>query len=221
MRKKSKTKVLVIVLLFIGVISMITYNPLIDYLSKQAANPEGLIGGIITKIWSGYFNNLNKWSLTLIDIGDYDTILDIGFGGGSNMKNMALENTDCTIYGVDISEESLKTATELNRQQVNDGKVILSLGDAADLPFKDDFFDLLTASQTHIYWEELQKGLSECYRVLVQDGKFLITCEIDKIEYHLSEYRNADDFEALLYMIGFSDVKISNNNNYIAFIATK
>lgn len=220
MKGKSKLKI-VICLIVIVIISLVSYKPLVNYLSKQAANPEGFIGEVMTWIWAGYFKDMSEWGLTLIEIETHENILDIGFGGGSNINNMAIKNESCMIYGVDISEEAVKTATKTNQQHIDNGRVILSVGDVADLQFEDNFFDLLVAGQTHIYWEELEKGLNECYRVLTQNGTFLITCEIDKIEYHLPKYQDSDEFAKLLYEIGFSDVSVKSRGNYIAFIATK
>lgn len=89
------------------------------------------------------------------------------------------------------------------------------------MDFEDEFFNLVIAGQTHIYWDELEKGLSECYRVLKERGTLFIACEIDKIEYHLPEYKNSEDFTNLLYEIGFSEINVKTHNNYIAFICNK
>lgn len=220
MKGKRKLKIWLI----IGVIvvsSIVLYQPAINYLSKQAANPTGFIGNIMTKIWSVSFVNLNEWGYSHIKLNDKDVILDIGFGSGSGIKYMKENNRKNIIYGVDISEEAVKTASSVNQEYIDAGEVILAVGDVAYLEFEDEFFNLVIAGQTHIYWDELKKGLSECYRVLVEDGRLLIICEIDKIEYHLPEYRNSDDFVELIYEIGFKEIDVKVSNNYIAFICVK
>jgi len=218
---KKKTKILMMGVVIILATSFVLYQPLMNYLISQASNPDGFVGSVLTKIWSGYFQDLSNWSFSNVNLDEHNTILDVGFGGGSNIKYIKEHSTECMIYGIDISEEAVKTATTVNQKYVDSGEVILTLGDVAYLQFEDSFFDLVVAGQTHIYWEELEKGLSECYRVLKQDGTFLITCEIDKIEYHLPEYKNSDDFVSLLYEIGFNKVDVEVSNNYIAFICIK
>lgn len=175
----------------------------------------------MTKIWSNYFEDLSQWSFSNIDLTEQNTILDVGFGGGANIKYIKEHNSASKVYGIDISEEAVKTATDLNQGYINLGEVILTLGDVANLQFENDFFDLIVATQTHIYWNGLREGLTECYRTLKKNGNLLITCEIDKIEYHLPEYKNSDDFVSLLYTIGFDEVNVRVNNNYVAFIFTK
>ena len=199
----------------------IIYQPVMDYLITQSAEPKGFIGSVMTKIWSSYFQDLSKWSFTHVDLDKHNTILDVGFGGGANIKYIKEHNAASMVYGVDISKEAIKTATEVNRKYVDAGEVILTLGDVADLQYEDKFFDFIVATQTHIYWDDLEKGLSECHRVLKENGILLITSEIDKIEYHLTEYINSDDFVSLLHVIGYKEVNVKISNNYVAFICTK
>ncbi|MGL6197397.1 MAG: class I SAM-dependent methyltransferase [Lachnospiraceae bacterium] len=213
--KKSKTKIWLI-----GGILILTAG-LINYLVNQSRNPEGFVGKAMTKIWSSYFTDQNQWGYSLINIDEVETSLDVGFGGGSGIKYRMNQNPDRTVYGIDISDEAVETAAEINKEYVDSGNVILKVGDVAALPFDNNFFDLVAAGQTHIYWDELEKGLSECRRVLKEDGTLLITCEIDKIKYHLSEYENSDDFVSLLYTIGYREVNVTISINYIAFICTK
>ena len=221
MSMKSKLKLWVIGGILIMATGYILYQPVIDYLTSQSAEPKGSIGRVMTKIWSSYFQELSKWSFTHVDLDKHNTILDVGFGGGANIKYLKEHNDTSTVYGVDISEEALKTATEVNKKYVDSGEVILSLGDVADLQFEDGIFDLIVATQTHIYWDDLKKGLAECHRVLKENGIFLITSEVDKIKYHLSAYKNSDDFTSLLYAIGYKRVNIKVSNKYVAFICTK
>lgn len=221
MKGKKRMRTWLVMISVIIVICVTLYQPLINYLSKQAANPTGIIGSIMTRIWSVSFRDMNEWSYSLMNLNDEDVILDIGFGSGSGIQHMKEMNRKNTIYGVDISEEAVKTASTLNKEYIDSGEVILTVGDVAYLDFEDEFFNLVIAGQTHIYWDELEKGLSECYRVLKERGTLFIACEIDKIEYHLPEYKNSEDFTNLLYEIGFSEINVKTHNNYIAFICNK
>ncbi|EGP7031067.1 class I SAM-dependent methyltransferase, partial [Listeria monocytogenes] len=131
MKMTKRKKIVLIILGGILGMSFILYKPLINYLSEQAANPRGIIGEITTKIWSSYFEDLSKWTISNTEMGDATNILDIGYGGGSNVKNLVELNKNVTIYGVDISKESYKTATNLNKKAINNGKVKLSIQDVA------------------------------------------------------------------------------------------
>ncbi|MBF2628888.1 class I SAM-dependent methyltransferase [Listeria marthii] len=222
MMKMTKRKKITLIILggMLGM-SFILYKPLIDYLSEQAANPRGIIGEITTKIWSSYFTDLSKWTISNTEMNEPTNVLDIGYGGGSNVKNLVELNKNLTIYGVDISKESYKTATNLNKKAVNTGKVKLSIQDVAAMSYQDEFFDIVYAIQTHMYWDNPQKGFKEIYRVMSKEGIFILSSEKDKIDYHMDEYKTTASLTALLKEIGFRKVEVQEKGNWILYTITK
>ena len=220
--KKVRIAMAAIAVICIVAASIALYQPAMNYLGRQAGNPTGLIGSLMTRIWSVTFNSLHQWGFSHVNLSDEDVILVVGFGSGSGIRHIKGINSKNTIHGIDISEEAVKTATSLNQTYVNAGDVLLSVCNVADLAFDDDFFHLVVAGQTHMYWgEELKKGLSECHRVLKQGGTLLITSEIDTLEYFLPEYKEHDHFVALLHDVGFREVNCKVSGNYVAFICIK
>ncbi|MHD81367.1 class I SAM-dependent methyltransferase [Listeria monocytogenes] len=221
MKMTKRKKIVLIILGGILGMSFILYKPLINYLSEQAANPRGIIGEITTKIWSSYFEDLSKWTISNTEMGDASNILDIGYGGGSNVKNLVELNKNVTIYGVDISKESYKTATNLNKKAINNGKVKLSIQDVALMNYPADFFDIVYAIQTHMYWDNPRKGFEEIYRVMSNEAVFILSSEKDKIEYHMDEYKTTASLTALLKEIGFREVVEKEKGNWVLYTVRK
>ncbi|EDN7778218.1 TPA_asm: methyltransferase domain-containing protein [Listeria monocytogenes] len=221
MKMTKRKKIVLIILGGILGMSFILYKPLINYLSEQAANPRGIIGEITTKIWSSYFEDLSKWTISNTEMGDATNILDIGYGGGSNVKNLVELNKNVTIYGVDISKESYKTATNLNKKAINNGKVKLSIQDVALMNYPADFFDIVYAIQTHMYWDNPRKGFEEIYRVMSNEAVFILSSEKDKIEYHMDEYKTTASLTALLKEIGFREVVEKEKENWVLYTVRK
>ncbi|EAE6915268.1 class I SAM-dependent methyltransferase [Listeria monocytogenes] len=221
MKMTKRKKIVLIILGGILGMSFILYKPLINYLSEQAANPRGIIGEITTKIWSSYFEDLSKWTISNTEMGDATNILDIGYGGGSNVKNLVELNKKVTIYGVDISKESYKTATNLNKKAINNGKVKLSIQDVALMNYPADFFDIVYAIQTHMYWDNPRKGFEEIYRVMSNEAVFILSSEKDKIEYHMDEYKTTASLTALLKEIGFREVVEKEKGNWVLYTVRK
>ncbi|EFR93618.1 class I SAM-dependent methyltransferase [Listeria innocua] len=222
MMKITKRKKITLIILG-GVIglSFILYKPLINYLSEQAANPRGIIGEITTKIWSSYFEDLSKWTISNTELSNVNHVLDIGYGGGSNVKNLAELNKNWTIYGVDISEESYKTATNLNKKAINNGKVELSVQDVASMNYQAGIFDVVYAIQTHMYWDNPKKGFEEIYRVMSQEGVLIVSSEKDKIDYHMDEYKTTATLTLLLKEIGFREVVEKEKGNWVLYTIRK
>jgi demethylmenaquinone methyltransferase/2-methoxy-6-polyprenyl-1,4-benzoquinol methylase len=100
-------------------------------------------------------------------------ILDIATGTG----DFALESLRIhpqNVIGVDISEGMLKVGMEKMRAKQVDHLISLRLGDSENLPFQDEIFDAITVGFGVRNFENLNKGLTEMYRVLKPNGKVVI-----------------------------------------------
>lgn len=101
-------------------------------------------------------------------------IIDIATGTGDLAIMMYKMLSPQKITGIDISAQML----EIGRQKVNrhglSGNIVLQKGDSESLPFADNSFDAATASFGVRNFENLEKGLSEMYRVLNSGGQLMI-----------------------------------------------
>lgn len=110
-------------------------------------------------------------------------ILDVGTGPGIIAIQLAELGHDVT--GVDLSEEMLKNAEKNSR---NAGlKIEFKKGDAEELPFEDNTFDIVVSR--FVLWNlpNPEKALREWSRVLKKGGK-IIYVDIDDNE-HPRSYR--------------------------------
>ena len=74
-------------------------------------------------------------------------MLDIGCGGGATLKRLLKRSRGAKVYGIDISEESVTKAIKVNADVI-DKQVFVQQGSAAELPYEDRTFDLVTAVET-------------------------------------------------------------------------
>ncbi|MFC1690583.1 class I SAM-dependent methyltransferase [Nanoarchaeota archaeon] len=110
-------------------------------------------------------------------------ILDLGCGDGKNTA--FLEKNGFNVTGIDISE----TAIRLAEKKCKSSK--LFVGDALELLFKDNEFDILIDIGCYhsILPNKRRKYLSEIDRVLKNDGKIFLRCFSDK----------NDDYEGIFF----------------------
>jgi ubiquinone/menaquinone biosynthesis C-methylase UbiE len=120
---------------------------------------------------------LTNWGLSLIGIQDGWTMLDIGCGGGATLQRLTKRSKGCMVYGIDISEESVAKAANVNAAVLNK-QVFVTQGSAEKLPYEDWKFDLVTAVETVYFWPNLPHCLQEVRRVLKPGGKFAIMVEV-------------------------------------------
>jgi demethylmenaquinone methyltransferase/2-methoxy-6-polyprenyl-1,4-benzoquinol methylase len=78
------------------------------------------------------------------------------------------------LIGTDISEGMMNVGIEkVNKEGLSD-KICFKREDCTSLSFTDDYFDAVTVAFGIRNFEDLNKGLSEIYRVLKKDGHLVI-----------------------------------------------
>lgn len=194
---------------------------LTEFLIKQSQKPSGLIGRVITKIGSFYFKKLSLWAIKQTTISDNYRILEIGYGGGSTIKNLLALNKNLEIHGIDISKESYRTAQRVHSDSIRKGSVQLKIGNVENMPYQNNYFDRIFAIQTHIFWKDIKKSFQEVYRVMSSNSTLIIASEKEKIHYHMTDYRTSHEFSQLLTSIGFSKIEEKQNRNWILYTVYK
>ena len=191
------------------------------FLIKQSQKPSGLVGRVITKIWSFYFKKLSLWAIKQTTISGNYRILEIGYGGGSTIKNLLALNKNLEIHGIDISKESYRTAQRVHSDSIRKGSVQLKIGNVENIPYQNNYFDRVFAIQTHIFWKDIKKSFQEVYRVMSSNSTLIIASEKEKINYHMTDYRTSHEFIQLLTSIGFSKIEEKQNRNWILYAVYK
>ena len=100
-------------------------------------------------------------------------ILDIATGTGDLAIECARLNPD-KIIGVDISNNMLNVGRTKILKRGLDSLIDMQNGDSENLSFEDNKFDAITSGFGVRSFENLDKGLSELYRVLNNNGKIAI-----------------------------------------------
>ena len=144
---------------------------------NQCARPEGSLGRAMLCFMNYTHAPLTNWGLKLVNVQDGWTILDVGCGGGFTIRRLLKRSKDAQVYGIDISEESVIKARQVNAE-VLDKQVYVTQGSAEQLPYSDEMFDLVTAVETVYFWPNLPDCLQEVRRVLKPGGKFAIMVEV-------------------------------------------
>lgn len=92
-------------------------------------------------------------------------VLDIGCGGGANVKRLLKLCPQGKVYGMDLSEESVAFARRHNAGEL-DRRCFIQQGDVCSLPYGDGAFDAVTAFETVYFWSSVSKALAEVFRVI-------------------------------------------------------
>ena len=121
-------------------------------------------------------------------------VLDIGCGGGRHTIVLAKEGFE--VYGIDFSKSAVKVAQNNARKASVSDKTFFKVGDALNLPYTDDFFNVINDDGClhHISKDDWKKYLQNVTKVLKKDGilrvkVFSKNCNF----YEVNKPKNSDD----------------------------
>ena len=171
--------------------------------------------------YGGYYYHPRFWTDTVKHFKEHyllpenASILDVGCGKGFMLRDFKLLMPNATVAGIDISEYAYENA-------MDDIKPFMKIGNAKELPYPDNSFDLVTAINTvhNLPLDECKQAIREIQRVsrahtfLVVDAwrteeereklyKWVVTC---------MTAMHVDDWKRLFEEVGYT-------GNYYWFIA--
>jgi ubiquinone/menaquinone biosynthesis C-methylase UbiE len=105
-----------------------------------------------------------------LEIDSRTRVVDIACGKGSTAFYLA-EKYGCSVVGVDLSAELIQEANDLCREKGLSDKVKFQVGNAMDLPFDDNQFDVAISQGILVFVDDKQKTINEASRVIKKGGK--------------------------------------------------
>lgn len=189
-------------------------------------HPRGFLGRLMLVAMEREHLPMAKWAFSLFDVPQEGQIADIGCGGGYNIKRLLQKSAAAKVWGLDISEESVKKARKVNKAAPLSRCEILQ-GSADALPFTDGQLDFVTAFETVFFWKDIERGFKEVRRVLKDGAAFAVVNNYGdpNIDWEKKvpcmKRRTAQDIKALLLGAGFSSATLAQNGNLFCVMARK
>lgn len=198
---------------------------------ENTRKPTGLGGRLMVSMMNLGHNALANWGLRFLDLPKDAKVLDVGCGGGANIKKMLKKCPQGIVKGVDYSPVSVEKAKKVNAQAVASYRCVVWQGSVTKIIFATSWFDFVTAFETVYFWPDMAKSLAEVRRVLKPGGTFLICNECggdnpkdekwtEKID-GMRIYKDTE-LQALLEQAGFCDVQTHKNpRGWLCIMARK
>ena len=146
-----------------------------QYMARQFANPEGLIGRLFMGPYLNYANvKGNALVYDALRLNPSSRILEVGFGGGDLLFRIAQGLQDGSIDGVELSEAMLQRASKKSRKNNFDSKLNFHSAMVENLPFDNAVFDCAYTVNTLYFWQDLAAGFRELARVIRPEGELVL-----------------------------------------------
>lgn len=107
-------------------------------------------------------------------IGPDSTVLDAGSGVGGTARFL-VDRFNCSVTAMDLSEEFVQTAGELDRLVGMSDKITHQVGSVLDLPFDPDSFDIVWTQNVTMNVSDKATMFAEAFRVLRPGGIYVLT----------------------------------------------
>lgn len=168
----------------------------------------------IKDIDSLYAYNFGKTRTKLNNefIGEFDKhikILEVGSNIGLQL-NLLQKSGFKNLYGIEINEEAIEISKEMTKN------IYIIKGSAFDVPFRDNYFDLVFTSGVliHIAPEDIKDAINEVYRV---SKRYIWGFEYFSEKYTEVEYRGEKNLLwkanfAQIYLDTFKDLRLIKEN---------
>lgn len=110
----------------------------------------------------------HKW----IPVFSGKKVLDIGFGNGELLEYLCSQGNE--IYGVEVAEESIATA--LNKRNLRNKGELIKMDICKEiLPWSDNFFDIVFATECLEHMDNPLRAVLEVKRTLKDKGEFYVS----------------------------------------------
>ena len=206
---------------------------------RNQLKTEGITLGPLAKYYDlftspvGYGGKFFRQIIELAGIREGDRVLDVGCGTGTlGIWEKEMAGDKGYVAGIDASGQMISQARK--KAAKRDIEVDFKLGLIEDIPYDDNYFDVVTSSMMthHLPLALKKKGFQEIYRVLRPGGHFLLV-DFGKpgnlfakffgylLLYWIESHRNnlQGMIPALLEEAGFKQVKIVKRFHLREFIS--
>jgi ubiquinone/menaquinone biosynthesis C-methylase UbiE len=119
----------------------------------------------------------NVWVVSLLDVQPTDRVLEIGFGPGLAIAELARRAAEGHVLGIDHSAVMLRQARKRNSAAIRAGRVALWQASVDRMPSFDEPLDAIVAVNTLAFWPDPAEQLGRLRGLLRAGGRIAVASQ--------------------------------------------
>jgi len=151
------------------------------------------------------------------------SVLDVGTGTGVLAIEFAKGIPAASVVGLDLSDVALELARDNAQRSRVSSRVSFEKGDAEDMPFEDDTFDLVISGNTLHLLKNPVRMFNEIQRVLKPGGRFLVSdfrrSWLGILTEHVRSAYSAEEVRDLLRQSELQDWKVKDSFFWLSVLS--
>lgn len=149
----------------------------------------------------------------MMDIQEYDRILEIGTGNGSMFKQIIGQLEKGSLKSIETSKRKIRKTQRANRSAIKAGLGNIQQGRPESIPFDDRSFHKVFSLHTAETVSDYRTACKEVYRVLQIDGSFYIVLKPSRM--------SENDVIQVLRDQHFRDISVVSRDSFHFITAIK
>ncbi|MCG8633921.1 MAG: class I SAM-dependent methyltransferase [Desulfobacterales bacterium] len=145
------------------------------FFSRQARQPKGVFGRFfMSRVFDRGNAAINAFVKQSLAVQKDEQALEIGYGTGFLINELAGHLDKGCIHGLDFSGTMAAVARKRNRAHIRAGRVNLRQGDFDTADFVPDSFDCVFTVNTLYFWEDPDHTIGKIHNILKPGGRLVI-----------------------------------------------
>jgi len=171
--------------------------------------PSGFAAKI--KNWATASQNktISSWAVEQLRIQPYHHILEIGYGNGSTLNEVAKKLRIGFIAGIDESVDAYQQAYKKNKRFIEQELMQLHLGSVENLPYPSHYFHSIYSTNIYSSWKEPQYKFMQLNNLLKSGGKLITLFQPRSWATEKEMWDAAEKIQEEYIDAGLTDVRLS------------
>lgn len=182
------------------------------FIARQLSRPTGLFGHFVGLLMNWHNARMNAFVVRQLDLCPSDRVLEIGFGGGVNLRSLIAGSA--FMAGIDPSPDLIRRAKSTFADALSTNRAQFCEGSADRIPFEGSSFHKVCTVNTIYFWRSLELGFAEIHRVLSPGGQLFVGFLPEEhmkrmgMPLDIFKLRSPEEVDAALTSAGFKNIRI-------------